>query len=75
MRKHTTQAESLSTPKWETLEAWTRGEIQECVQALLEGEVAAAGVDERDDRGAAPAGAGPRGALREPGAAAVRAAD
>ncbi len=32
-------AESVSTPRWETLEAWTRGKIQECVQALLEAEV------------------------------------
>jgi len=39
MRKHSTQAESLSTPRWATLEAWTRGKIQECVQALLEEEV------------------------------------
>ncbi|MGH7752125.1 MAG: IS256 family transposase, partial [Gemmatimonadales bacterium] len=39
MRKHSTPAESVPTPQWETLEAWTRGKIQECVQALLEAEV------------------------------------
>ncbi len=39
MAKHSSQAESLSTPKWETLEAWTRAKIREGVQALLEEEV------------------------------------
>jgi len=39
MPKHSTQAESLSTPTWETLEAWTRAKIQEGLQAVLEEEV------------------------------------
>jgi transposase-like protein len=33
------QAESLSTPRWESLEAWTRSKIQEGLQAVLEEEV------------------------------------
>ncbi len=39
MRKHSTQAESLSTARWERLEAWTRAKIQESLQAVLEEEV------------------------------------
>ena len=39
MPKHSTQPESLSTPRWETLEAWTRAKIQEGLQAVLEAEV------------------------------------
>ena len=39
MRKHSTQTESLSTPKWEMLEAWTRAKIQEGLQAVLEEEL------------------------------------
>jgi len=39
MRKDSTQAESLSTPRWEMLEVWTRAKIQESLQAVLEEEV------------------------------------
>lgn len=39
MRKHSSQAGPLSTPKWETLEAWMRAKIQEGLQAVLEEEV------------------------------------
>ncbi len=39
MRKDSTQAGSLSTPRWEMLEAWTRAKIQESLQAVLEEEV------------------------------------
>jgi hypothetical protein len=33
------RTESLSTPRWESLEAWTRSKIQEALQAVLEEEV------------------------------------
>lgn len=39
MTKHTQEAGALSTPKWETLEAWARTKIQESLQAVLEDEV------------------------------------
>jgi transposase-like protein len=39
MRKHTQEAGAVSTPRWETLEAWTRARIQEEIQAVLEEEV------------------------------------
>lgn len=39
MKKHTPEVSELSTPKWETLEAWTRAKVQEAVQAVLEEEV------------------------------------
>jgi transposase-like protein len=39
MQKHSAGAAPLSTPTWETLEAFARGRIQEFVQVLLEEEV------------------------------------
>jgi putative transposase len=39
MSKRSTEPASLSMPQWETLEAWTRGKIQACLQAVLEEEV------------------------------------
>lgn len=39
MKNHSTPAAPLSTPKWELLEVWVRGKIQESLQAVLEEEV------------------------------------
>jgi transposase-like protein len=39
MWKHTQEVQELSTPRWESLEAWARLKIQEALQAVLEEEV------------------------------------